>query len=132
MYDNISAIYGDAMTDTSYDLQGNIYVSFYQHFVIRKFDINGVQINEFEDDFGTVYDIEIQDQSIWLAYPTALTIKRYSLDPFIEQNTLGDECNESIFSFPESIVIYDNYLYVCDMGNCRIRLVDLHNFQVTD
>lgn len=127
-YDSISTIYGETLTDISYDLYGSIYVSFYQDGVIRKFDIQGVQTNEYEDNFDTLYDIEIQEQSIWLAYPTAHTIKKYGFDPFTEIVSLGDRFDESIFSFPESIVIYDNNLYVCDMGNFRIRRVDLFTF----
>ncbi|RCW42181.1 hypothetical protein [Paenibacillus prosopidis] len=131
-YKSISAIYKETITDTSYDSSGNIYVCFYQDGVIKKFNLHGVLTHAYEDNYDTIYDIEIQSQSIWLAYPTAHTIKRYSLDSFTEQVSLGDRFDESIFSFPESIAFYDHSLYVCDMGNCRIRKVDVSNLQITD
>lgn len=129
-FEKILKIYGDAITDTSYDLKGNLYVSFYQDGLIRKFNVNGNLINEFEDNFDTVYDIDIEGNSIWLAYPTANTIKRYALDDFAEEISLGDRSNGTTFLLPESIVIYDGYLYVCDMGNHRIQKVNLSNLRI--
>jgi len=130
--EKIWTVYGNSMTSSIFDFDSNIYVNYYQDGLIRKFDNVGNLIMEYEDNFDTIYDIEVQGNSIWVAYPTANTIKKYALDNYEEEITLGERSDESIFCLPESIVIYGDYLYICDMGNCRIRKVDLGNLDIYD
>jgi len=130
--EKIMTVYGKSMTGSMFDLDNNIYVNYYQDGLIRKFDHVGNLIKEYKDNFDTIYDIEVQGNSIWVAYPTANTIKKYALDNYEEEFILGERSDVSVLCLPESIVIYGDYLYICDMGNCRIRKVDLSNLELYD
>lgn len=107
-YEKIMNIYGTKMTDSLHDLDGSVYINFYQDGYIKKFDSIGNLIIVYEDNFETIYDIEVQENTIWVAYPTKNIIKRYNSENFSEEFSLGDRTDESIFCLPESLVIYDN------------------------
>lgn len=47
-------------------------------------------------------------------------------------NSIGDRTDESILCLPESLMVYDSHLYICDMGKNRIRILDLTNLQIDD
>ncbi|WP_054958526.1 hypothetical protein [Paenibacillus dakarensis] len=130
--EKIMNIYGTKMTDSLHDLDGNIYINFYQDGYFKKFDSIGNLIRVYEDNFDTIYDIEVQEKTIWVAYPTANIIKRYNLDSFNEEFSLGDRMDESILCLPESLMIYDNHLYICDTGNNRIRKLNLTNLNIDE
>jgi hypothetical protein len=56
----------------------------------------------------TSYDISLHENSIWCAYPTSHTVKRFSLQDgkeelIISEGSMGDD-RGTIFCYPESIL----------------------------
>ncbi|QQE73506.1 hypothetical protein KDJ56_16585 [Brevibacillus composti] len=74
-YEHVVKLFGDNITDSEFAPDGSLYVSFFQSSNIHHFDVHGVLLRTFEDPFNTVYDIALDGNSIWCAYPTAHTIK---------------------------------------------------------
>ncbi len=117
---------------------GAVITHFFQGSSFYKFDKDGEILWETEElsNFDTVYGITIEGNSIWCAFPTNHTIKRYSLETFKEEITIGDKepwsFKAEIFDHPEDVLINDNILYVTDMGNRRICKVNLTTFEIQD
>lgn len=131
LYEPMVARFADRSTLRCWDQEGSLYVCYYQESVIYKFDRSGSIIRTYEEmgQLDTVYDIAVYGNSIWCAYPTSHTVKRFSLeDGSLEVSISDGEIGMdrgSLFCYPESLTLLGNMLYVSDMGNeraCRINL----------
>ncbi|MFJ8265736.1 hypothetical protein [Peribacillus asahii] len=116
---------------------GSIITHFYQDSLVYKFDKYGKILWKTESlGFDTIYGIAIQGNSIWCAYPTNHTIKRYSLETFTEEVTIGDRepwsFKAEIFDHPEDVFVLGNEMYVSDMGNRRVCKIDLTTYDIQD
>lgn len=135
-YERIMTCFPDWSTSRSIDNDGAVYVCYYQESIIYKFDNKGSLVRKYEEmgKVNTIYDIAVYGNSIWCAYPTSHTIKRFSLEDGSLEVSIseGDIIMDSgtIFSFPESLTLYGNMLYVSDMGNSRVCRVDLDTLAV--
>lgn len=139
-YKQILQIYGlkialDLSWAKLYD--GSLITHFYQDSLVYKFDKHGNILWETDClGFDTIYGISIQGKSIWCAYPTNHTIKRYSLDTFTEEVTIGDRepysFKAEIFDHPEDVFVHGNAIYVSDMGNRRVCKIDLTTYEIQD
>ena len=136
LYEPMVARFGDRSTSRCWDQDGSLYVCYYQKSVIYKFDRNGFLMRKHEEmgKIDTVYDIAVYGNSIWCAYPTSHTVKRFSLeDGSLEVSISDGEIGMdrgSLFCYPESLTLLENMLYVSDMGNervCRINLDTLED-----
>jgi hypothetical protein len=117
---------------------GTLITHFYQDSFFYKFNQQGEILwkTDLIGSFDTVYSIAIEGNSIWCAFPTNHTIKRYSLKTFKEEITIGDKepwsYSAEIFNHPEDLFISGDLLYVADMGNERICKVDLKTFNIQE
>ena len=134
-YKKIMHYFKDRKASTVTDRNGDLFVCFYQESIIYKFDKNGLLLRKYNQmkDIDTVYDIALQDNSIWCAYPTSHTVKRFSLEDgkeelSVSEGSIGDD-RGTIFCYPESILIEGDVMYVSDMGNKRICKVDLNTLK---
>jgi hypothetical protein len=135
-YEKIMDYFKDKNTSRITGKDGSMFVCFYQESIIYKFDKNGSLIRRYDQmqEIDTVYDIALQDNSIWCAYPTSHTVKRFSLENGEEELSVSEgsmrDNRGTIFSYPESILVQGNVMYVSDMGNKRICKVDLISLDV--
>jgi len=111
---------------------GEIYLCTYQEDIIYGFDKLGKKIYEWQPEIGVghpIYDIKFQASNcLWLAFPTGQTVAQVSLTDKIEIYRIGDYSWDDIsdpLSYPESIFIKDNFLYIPNMGNCKLFKMDL-------
>lgn len=136
----IVSVYGDR---TALDISwgrlsdGSIITNYYQERVFYRFDPEGHVVWKTDKlwDLNTVYSIAIQENSIWCAIPTCHTIKRYSLDTFKEEISIGDNDysdRKGKFDYPEDVFYKDGRLYVSDMGNKRVCVVHPGTGEVGD
>ena len=135
-YKKVSSRFGDKkIKDANSAIlpDGSVLVSFYQDSVIHKYDLQGELLwkNEDAGKWDTIYDIAVEDNFVWCAYPTSNTIKRFSLDTFREDVSLGG-WEEKIFNYPETINVYSDSLFVCDMGSKRIIKVKLSSHKIEE
>ncbi|GAA0716417.1 hypothetical protein GCM10008905_00830 [Clostridium malenominatum] len=134
-YKNILKYFkNDVVGPSSVKLEdGSIIVTEYIDSYIHKFDRNGnlVWINESTGDYNNIYSIAYQKDFLWCVYPTVNMIKKFSLNTFREEKSIGEIINGP-FNFPEFAIAYGDSLYVCDMGNCRICIIDLNTNEVTE
>jgi len=114
------------------DKKDNIYLCFYQDGIIYGFDKNGTKFLEWTAEIGEghpIYDIQSESpEYLWLAFPTGQTVSQVSLSEKKETFKIGDyswEDNSDFLSYPESIYLDENYLYIPNMGNSRLYKVDL-------
>ena len=135
-YEKIMYYFKDCQAARTIHKDGSVFVCFYQESVIYKFDRNGLLIRKYYEmkSIDTIYDIALYENSIWCAYPTSHTIKRYSLEDgneelTISEGSMGDD-RGTIFCYPESILIQDNTMFVSDMGNKRLCKVDLITLEI--
>lgn len=130
-YKKIMEHFGDRHASRYRDQKGFLYVCYYQNSVIYKFDDHGDYVQKYEEmgKIDAIYDIAVVGDSIWCAYPTSHTVKRFSLeDEKLEASISDGEIGMyrgSLFCYPESITMIEDKLYVSDMGNQRICIVDL-------
>lgn len=135
-YEKIMHYFKDYHTSRAFYRDGSVFVCFYQESIIYKFDRNGSLIRKYDEmrSIDTVYDIALHENSIWCAFPTSHTVKRFSLEDGKEELTVSEGsmgCERgTIFCYPESILVQDNIMYVSDMGNKRICKVDLRTLEV--
>lgn len=132
----IRACFKDMSTSRAIGRDGAIYVCHYQESVICKFDQSGALVRKYEEmgKVDRIHDIAIQGESIWCAYPTSHTIKRFSLqdgrlEVSLSEGDFGSD-RGTIFSYPERLSIHGNTMYVSDMGNARVCRVDLNTLAV--
>ncbi|AZB42036.1 hypothetical protein CEF21_06870 [Bacillus sp. FJAT-42376] len=115
---------------------GSVLIHYYQDDDIYRFNKNGEIMMKTDLGFDTIYSLAIQGGSFWCAYPTNHTIKRYSLETFAEEASIGDQepwsFKAEIFDHPEHVFVKGNHLFVSDMGNRRVCRVDLSSFEVED
>ncbi len=131
LYEPMVTRFGDRSTSRCWDQDGSLYVCYEQESVIYKFDRSGALLRKYEEmgQIDTVYDIAVYGNSIWCAYPTSHTVKRFSLEDGSLEVSVSDGGismdRGSLFCYPESLTLLGNMLYVSDMGNervCRINL----------
>lgn len=137
-YNDIINHFGNRPIQRSIGNDGSLYLCFFQESKIYKFNKNGslIRIYEAMGCYDTIYDIVVENNSIWCAYPTSHTIKRFSLETeelevVVSEGSCGDD-NGTIFCYPESIVKYKNNLYVADMGNKRVCKINLDSYEVEE
>ena len=112
----------------------NIYSAFYQSPDLLIFSKNGKLVEKkanFFDGF-TPYEIAISasEKEVWVATGARQVVFCKEIESKIIKYATGQpyqETNE--MSFPESIVIYDNHLFISEMGNKRISKINLDNYQ---
>jgi hypothetical protein len=105
------------------DEKENSYFCFYQKDIIYGFDKKGKKILEWSCDIGQghyVYDIKYQfPNSLWLAFPTGQTVTQISISERKETYVIGTYTHEDKYeplSFPESIFVKNNHLFIPNMG----------------
>lgn len=137
-YIDIIKYFGNRPTQRSIGNDGSLYLCFFRESKIYKFGKNGslIRIYKTMGCYDTIYDIVVENNSIWCAYPTSHTIKRFSLETeelevVVSEGSIGDD-NGTIFCYPESIVKYKNNLYVADMGNKRVCKINLDSYEVQE
>lgn len=126
---------GDAVAPSSIRLEeGAIIVKEFKDSYIYKFDEKGelLWINASMGEYNSIYGLAYQEESLWCVYPTSNEIKKFSLNTFKEEISIGEPVIDGIFSFPEFAIAYGNKLYVCDMGNYRICIIDLNTNEVKE
>jgi len=111
---------------------GDIFFSTHQEGIIYGFDNLGNPILNWNIEVGeghSVYDIKFQEPNfLWLAFPTGQTVTQICLTDKKETFKIGEyswDDNSEPLSYPESIFIKDNNLYVPNMGNKKLFKVDL-------
>ena len=136
LYEPMVARFKDRSTSRCWDQEGSLYVCYYQESVIYKFDRSGSLMRTYEEmgQVDTVYDIAVYGDSIWCAYPTSHTVKRFSLeDGSLEVSISDGEIGMdrgSLFCYPESLTLLGNMLYVSDMGNEKVCRINLDTLEV--
>lgn len=135
-YEKIMTYFPDWSMSRSIGNEGEVFVCHYQESIIYKFDNKGSLVRKYEEmgHLDTIYDIAVNANSIWCAYPTSHTVKKFSLgdgslEVSISEGDIGMDSG-TLFSYPESLTLQENILYVSDMGNRRVCKVDLNTFVV--
>ncbi len=83
--------------------------------------------------FDSIYWFDIdKNGNIWYVIPTHDYVWIFSLEKNIEVFPLENCKFLWCFSMPESIAIYGNYAYICDMWNKRIVRVNSFTFEVEE
>lgn len=127
-FDNKAALQSYTTTE-----DGSIIATEFKDSYIHKFDKDGnlLWINDSMGEYDSIYSVAYQKDFLWCVYPVSSTIKKFSLNTFEEVLSIGEREN-GIFSYPESAIVYDDKVYVCDMGNYRICTVDLHTNEIKE
>lgn len=120
------------------DKMGNIYFCFYQDGIIYGFDDKGIKFLEWIAEIGEghpIYDIKCESSEfMWLAFPTGQTVTQVSIPEQKEIFKIGEyswEDDSKYLSYPESIFVNENSLYIPNMGNNRLYKVDLKTKEMT-
>ena len=124
----------DAVVTSSIKLEdGSNIVTEYKDSNIHKFNGTGnlVWVNESMSEYGSIYSLAYQKDFLWCVYPTLNMMKKFSLNTFKEEIVIGELVNGP-FNYPEFAITYGDRLYVCDMGNCRICIIDLNTYEVSE
>ena len=123
---------------TAKDENSNQYFCFYQDGIVYGFDKKGKKFLEWcADEIGVghpIYDIKYQKNGLlWLAFPTGQTVTQVSLEQQKETFKIGeyswDDTSEPL-SYPESISINDNCLFIPNMGNNKLFRVNLKTLDI--
>lgn len=118
---------------------GKTYFCFYQEGIIYGFDKKGKKLLEWNEDVGqghAIYDIKFQAPNyLWLAFPTGQTVSQISLSDKKEVFRIGNyswvEDEESeLLSYPESIFVSKEFLYIPNMGNHKLYKIDLETYEI--
>lgn len=111
---------------------GDTYFCTFQEGTLYGFDRFGNYILKWNIDVGEghpIYDIKYQEPSfLWLAFPTGQTVAQVSLISKQETYRIGEyswDDNSDPLSYPESIFVGDNHLFIPNMGNRKLFKVDL-------
>jgi hypothetical protein len=112
---------------TTKDNNGNIYYCLYQDGIIYGFDKTGTKFTEWTAEVGEghpIYDIKYQEPDyLWLAFPTGQTVAQVSISKQKETYKIGEyswDDNSEPLSYPESIFIKEQTLYIPNMGNNKL------------
>lgn len=134
-YKNILKYFDNNVALRSYATMedGSIVVTEFKDSYIYKFDKNGnlIWVNDSMGKYDSIYSIAYHKDFLWCVYPVSSMIKKFSLNNFEEEISIGERTN-GIFNYPESAIVYNGKLYVCDMGNYRICTVDLATNKVEE
>ena len=120
------------------DPSDNRYLCSHQEGIIYGFDNTGKKFFEWEaDEIGqghSIYDIKYQeDNFLWLAFPGGQTVTQVSLKTKKETHRIGNYLWDDKFeylSYPESISISNNTLYIPNMGNNKLLRLSLETLQL--
>lgn len=111
---------------------GDFYFCTYQEGTIYGFDNSGNLILNWNIEIGEghpIYDIKFQEPDfVWLAFPTGQTVSQVNLSNKQEVFKIGEyswDDNCELLSYPESIFIKNNKLFIPNMGNKKLFKVDL-------
>ncbi|MFK7908619.1 MAG: hypothetical protein AB8B69_26045 [Chitinophagales bacterium] len=115
------------------DEKGNTYFCFYQEGVVHGFDKNGNKFFEWvaEEVSGghPIYDIKYQyPDFLWIAFPTGQTVTQVSISKKKEVFKIGEYSWDDKYeplSYPESIFVTEEYLYIPNMGNSKLFRLEL-------
>jgi len=124
----------DAVIPSSIRLEyGSIIVTEYKNSSIHKFDGNGnlIWVNESMGEYDSIYSLAYPKDFFWCVYPTSNMIKKFSLNTFKEEISIGELVNGT-FNYPEFAIAYGDRLYVCDMQNYRICIIDLNTNELSE
>lgn len=112
---------------------GTIIATEFKSSYIHRFDENGnlLWVNDTIGEYDSIYSLAYQKGYLWCVYSAANVIKKFSLDTFMEIVSIGERI-DGVFSLPEDAIVYDDKLYVCDMSNRRICIVDLNTNEVKE
>ena len=121
-------------------LEDTSYCSSYQENKIIGFDGNGRKVFEWDEDLcqgHALHDIKFQPPYyLWLTFPTGQTVIKFSLmdnkEVFRIENDNWNYNDFEVLSYPESLWIDDNYLYIPNMGSHKIYKLDLFNYQLSN
>lgn len=125
----------DRPAASSFAKDGSVYVCPPQESIIYKFDKNGSLVRKYHEMRSTdsIHDIAVQEESIWCVYTDAHTVKRFSLKDGKEELSLSEGNpggrKGTVFTYPESILVGDDAIFVADMGNKRITKTDIATLQ---
>ncbi len=110
---------------------GDIYFCTYQEGTIYGFDSYGNSILNWKIEVGkghSIYDIKYQEPNfLWLAFSTGQTVTQVSLTDQQEVFKIGEyswDDNSEPLSYPESIFIKGNNLFIPNMGNNKLFKID--------
>jgi len=110
---------------------GSLLAVFYQDSRVHKFNARGEVEWTWDNPYGdAIYSISCDGSRFWCAYPSGQCIRAFSLESREELATLGGE-DQEVFSYPEQVVAQDGVLFVVEMGNRRIRIVDAETLAMT-
>ena len=124
----------DAVIPSSIKMEdGSIIVTEYKNSAIHKFDGNGnlVWVSDSMCKYDIIYGLAYQRDFLWCVYPSSNMIKKFSLNTFKEEITIGEIVNGPL-NYPESAIVYGDRLYVCDMQNYRICIIDLNTNELSE
>lgn len=107
--------------------------------IIYLHDQNGKKIKEFnigrlDNGFDTIYSIALDNNKrLWLTQPTSHYVGQFSLETEEELFSIGGDLEiAEPFDHPEEVIIYDGFVYICDMGNNRICRMDIANKEIME
>ena len=114
------------------NVKGDLFFCTYQEGTIYGFDKFGSLYLNWNIEVGEghpIYDIKYQEPDfLWLAFPTGQTITQVNIRDKKEVFKIGEyswEDNSEPLSYPESIFVKENNLYIPNMGNKKLFKVDL-------
>lgn len=131
-YRKIMETFKDSISESFRYSDGSVLALYFGDSILHKFDSRGELLwkEPLVGEFDLVYGIAVQGDSIWCAYPVGNTVKQFSFSPQVQEIfSLGERCDESILSYPESVAIFEDTLYICEMGNNRISCLDLKTYK---
>ena len=118
-------------------LNGDLYFCTFQEAIIYGFDRLGQKFLEWHIEVGEghpIYDIKFQEPDyLWLAFPTGQTVTQVSLTDKKEVYKIGEyswDDNHELLSFPESIFVKGDFLFIPNMGNNKLFKVNLETKKI--
>jgi len=107
---------------------GSLLTAGYVSSIIKYFDIEGNLTKEIDNIGETnIYSFD-QDKfgNIWYAEPTFDFVGQYSPKENKNTFTIGNEFTiDGILDYPEDLIIYNNILYISDMGSKQLYKLDI-------
>ncbi|NDJ77436.1 MAG: hypothetical protein GYB65_14380 [Chloroflexi bacterium] len=98
--------------------------------IVRIFDGDGGLRSTFVPEppwAGALYSVALTENGFWAAFPTVSTVYFYAFeDPVLPAIELYG------FSYPEHVNVIGSSLYVCEMGNDRICILDSATGEMKD
>lgn len=117
---------------------GDIYFCTHREDKLYRFDKNGNKTFEWQVEIGVghpIYDIKYESPDfMWFAFPTGQTVSKASISKKNEVFKIGEyswDDDSEFLSYPESIFIDKNHLFIPNMGNNRLYKVNLKTKELT-